>query len=168
MTCRGTWLAHDELERVTITSYCYYYYYCYCCCFFILFFYLFILSLSLLLLFIVCKILTSMLMAIASQGLHGGCQGLPRHQLIQREIPVHHILPACRACASCITTLVAGNDSLMPWWLLDNVARITYTHNIYICTHSTHANLYVYVHTTYPTTYTMPIYACQCSRQWQQ
>ncbi len=96
----------------------------------------------------VCKLLTSMLMAIASEGLHRGCQGLSRHQLIQREIPVHHILPACKACAWCIMTLVAGNDSLMPWWLLDNVACITHsylhTHYIQFYTHSIHADLYTY------------------------
>ena len=53
-----------------------------------------------------CKIVTCMLMAIASEGLHRGCQGLSRHQLIQREIPIHHIFPACKAYACCIMTPV--------------------------------------------------------------
>lgn len=46
-----------------------------------------------------CELVTCMLMAIASEGLHRGCQGLSRHQLIQCEVPVHHILPACKAYA---------------------------------------------------------------------
>ena len=34
-----------------------------------------------------------MLVAVTSEGLDRGCQGLSWHQLIQSEIPVHHILP---------------------------------------------------------------------------
>lgn len=41
------------------------------------------------------KAQTCMLVAITPKGLYRGCQGLPWHQLIQSEIPVHHILPAC-------------------------------------------------------------------------
>ncbi len=56
-----------------------------------------------------CKLVTCMLMAITSEGLHRCCQGLSRHQLIQREIPVDHIFPACKAYAWCIMTLVNEN-----------------------------------------------------------
>ena len=60
--------------------------------------------------------LTCMLMAITSEGLHWGREGLPRYKLIHCEIPFHHIFTTCMP--SLVFIQVVKQAYMQVWWYL--------------------------------------------------